>query len=151
MGAKRMIPNSCLNCKKPTSRSRYIYCSNKCQADYKYNEYIRRWQAGELVGLQRLGIVSNHIKRYLREKYDNKCCLCGWSEVNMITGKVPLVADHIDGFWQNNQESNLRLICPNCDSLTATYAALNKGRGRTERVVSNRIKRAREILDNMPG
>ena len=103
------------------------------------------------MGLQRLGIVSNHIKRYLREKYDNKCCLCGWSEVNMITGKVPLVADHIDGFWQNNQESNLRLICPNCDSLTATYAALNKGRGRTERVVSNRIKRAREILDNMPG
>jgi Zn finger protein HypA/HybF involved in hydrogenase expression len=30
-------------------------------------------------------------------------------------------------------EENLILLCPNCHSLTATYGALNKGRGRTLR------------------
>ena len=65
---------------------------------------------------QGLGIVSGYIKRYLRIKFENKCCLCGWSKVNTKIGYPPLVADHIDGNWRNNVESNLRLICPNCDS-----------------------------------
>ena len=61
---------------------------------------------------------------------------------NPKTGKVPLVADHIDGNWQNNIEENLRLICPNCDSLSPTYAALNKGHGRKHRRPSKRAKDA---------
>ncbi len=102
------------------------------------------------MGLQRLGIVSNHIKRYLRVKYANKCCLCGWAEVNVITGRTPLVADHIDGNWQNNREDNLRLICPNCDAISATYAALNKGNGRKDRVVSKRVHEARLLVGYKP-
>jgi len=83
-----------------------------------------------VLGLIATGVVSAHVKRYLREKFGDKCCLCGWAEINPKTGKVPLVADHIDGRWRNNAEVNLRLLCPNCDSLTPTYAALNKGSGR---------------------
>lgn len=141
----------CVNCGNETARPGYKYCSNKCQADHRYKVYIELWQSGEIHGLQRLGVVSNHIKRYLRAKYRNKCCLCGWAEVNVVTGQVPLVADHIDGDWRNNTEENLRLICPNCDAISATYAALNKGRGRKERVLSKRVKEARILLDNMPG
>jgi hypothetical protein len=89
-----------------------------------------------------MGVVSAHIKRYLRLKFKNKCYLCGWSEVNQTTGIVPLVADHIDGNWRNNTEENLRLVCPNCDALSSTFAGLNKGRGRENRVVSNRAKEA---------
>lgn len=143
--------SSCLYCSKITPRPGYKYCSNKCQASFQYNLYIQRWQSGEIVGLQRLGVVSNHIKRYLREKYSNQCCLCGWAAVNVVTGLVPLVADHIDGDWRNNVESNLRLICPNCDSLTATYASLNRGKGRKERRLSKRVRDARELLDSLPG
>ena len=73
-----------------------------------------------------LGIVSVHIKKYLREKYGNKCVLCSWAQVNIVTEQVPLVADHIDGNWRNNIEDNLRLVCPNCDATSSTYAALNK-------------------------
>src|SRR4030095_7531823 len=137
---------NCLNCKEETPRPGYKYCSNRCQADYQYVMYIQLWLAGEISGLQRLGVVSRHVKRYLREKYNNQCCICGWSQVNVYSGVVPLVADHIDGNWRNNIESNLRLICPNCDSLTATYAGLNKGKGRKGRLLSNRVHEARQLV-----
>ncbi len=143
--------SDCLTCTLPTPRPGYKYCSNKCQAAYQYKIYINQWLGGEVTGLQRLGIVSGHVKRYLREKYNDQCCVCGWAEINVVTGKVPLVADHIDGNWRNNNEGNLRLICPNCDSLTATYAGLNRGKGRKERPLSKRVRDARMLLSDSPG
>lgn len=138
----------CLNCGKETARAGYKYCSNACQFEYQYQSYIRKWRAGEVNGLQSLGLVSAYIKRYLRKKYGNKCCLCGWAKINPRTGQVPLVADHIDGNWRNNIESNLRLLCPNCDSLTSTYAGLNRGNGRKNRVLSKRAKEGRMMVYN---
>ena len=41
-----------------------------------------------------------------------------------------LMMDHIDGNPYFHDESNLRLICPNCNALLPTYKARNKGRGR---------------------
>lgn len=106
------------------------------------------WKDGKVSGLQKIGIVATYIKKYLRIKFGNKCCLCGWSKVNQKTGLVPLVADHIDGNWRNNLESNLRLLCPNCDSLTSTYAGSNRGNGRKQRALSNRAKEARLLADS---
>jgi len=138
--------NLCLVCGKETARSSYKYCSNFCQAEYQYELYIKKWKAGEVLGLRVTGIVSRPIKRYLRKKFINQCCLCGWSEINKTTGIVPLVADHINGDWRDNRENNLRLICPNCDSLSPSYANLNKGRGRKGRVISKRAKTARLLV-----
>ncbi len=53
---------------------------------------------------------------------------------NPVTGKVPLEIDHIDGDSENNKEENLRLICPNCHSLTPSFRNLNKGKGRAWRI-----------------
>lgn len=146
MPMPRKSRNKCLNCVAENSRPTYVYCSNKCQIDYQYTLYIRRWMAGNETGLQRLGVVSRHVKRFLREKYLDKCYLCGWSKINSVTGVVPLVADHIDGDWRNNVETNLRLICPNCDSLSATYAGLNRGNGRQGRKMSKRTLDARLLV-----
>ena len=77
--------------------------------------------------------ISNHIRRYLFEKYDNKCALCGWSMVNPFTNTLPLEVEHKDGNYSNNKEDNLILLCPNCHSLTATYKGANKGNGRKDR------------------
>jgi len=140
----------CLSCDNETPRAGYKYCSNACQQEYQYKVYIKKWKSGEQKGLNTLGLVSPYIKRYLRRKFGNKCCLCGWTKVNTKTGKVPLVADHIDGNWHNNTESNLRLLCPNCDSLTSTYAGLNRGNGRKDRVLSKRAKEGRLLVINMP-
>lgn len=142
--------NKCLNCGKEPKCPGYIYCSNACQQEYQHKSYINRWKVGEINGLQGLGIVSLHVKRYLREKHGDKCCLCGWSKVNPKTGKVPLVADHIDGNWRNNVESNLRLVCPNCDSLLPTYAALNRGNGRENRAISKRAQEGRLLIQSLP-
>lgn len=149
---KPRIP--CPICGKEPYRSDYKYCSNSCQMEYQYRDYIVRWKKGEVHGLQTIGTVKSYIKKYLRRKFQDKCCVCGWSMINPVTGKVPLVADHIDGNWRNNVESNLRLLCPNCDSLTSTYAGLNKGNGRNNRAVSRRAQEGRMFAikkgSNMP-
>jgi len=136
----------CRNCGKGTPRPSYKYCSNACQIEYQYQTYIQKWKKGEVAGLLSIGVVSGHIKRYLRRKFGDKCVLCEWSKINQKTGQVPLVADHIDGNWRNNIESNLRLICPNCDALSPTFAGLNRGNGRKTRIVSKRAKEGRLLI-----
>lgn len=53
----------------------------------------------------------------------NECSSCGlleWS-AQWITKNLSLHLDHIDGNPVNNQLQNLRLLCPNCHSLTETF------------------------------
>lgn len=130
--AKMKKKPSCAFCRKELSSVKKKYCTNTCQGQHRSSIVLEQWKSGKISGLDNtIGVVIPTVKEYLRQKYGNKCCLCGWSEVNPSTGKVPLVADHKDGNWQNNKEENLRLICPNCDSLQPTYGGSNRGKGRT--------------------
>ena len=147
MSNPKKARTKCLRCGGEPARATYKYCSNVCQMEYQHLVYIQKWMGRKVSGLQSIGTVSPHVKRYLRQKFGNRCCVCGWAEKNVKTGKTPLVADHIDGNWRNNDEKNLRLLCPNCDSLTPTYAGLNRGNGRKHRALSNRVKEARSLLE----
>ena len=104
-----------------------------CYAENNYKEYIERWKNGEESGMRGEDGISLNIRRYIFDKYKNECCECGWNKVNKTTGKIPLQIDHIDGNYKNNKEDNLRLLCPNCHSLTDTYGILNRGKGREYR------------------
>lgn len=125
----------CLCCGKEfahNSSSENKYCSNDCQTKYQYQQYIKRWKSGEEDGLKGEYNISRHLKRYLFEKNDCKCEMCGWGETNKFTGNIPLEVHHKDGDYTNNKEENLQLLCPNCHSLTETFKSHNKN-GRKER------------------
>ena len=77
---------------------------------------------------------SRTSKSYLIKLHGAKCMECGWDKINPYTNKVPIELKHIDGNSENNELSNLKLLCPNCHSLTPTYKALNKGNGRHKRM-----------------
>jgi hypothetical protein len=60
-----------------------------------------------------------------------RCALCG---LDAWRGR-PLVLqlDHINGDRRDNRLENLRLLCPNCHSQTATFAGRNVGNGYSPR------------------
>lgn len=54
-----------------------------------------------------------------------ECELCGLKPNDWKIGKVGMILDHIDGVHSNNELSNLRIICPNCDSTLPTFKSRN--------------------------
>lgn len=124
----------CKNCGKDITYQKggkKIYCSNKCQQEYIYKEWIRKYKEDNSIAKNtRWGKIPSPLREYIFNKFNHKCCKCGWSEVNEFTNTIPLEIDHIDGNSENNSEDNLQLLCPNCHSLTSTYRGANRGFGR---------------------
>lgn len=117
---------TCVNCGKifyPAKNVTGKYCSNKCQMEYqsklKYLNYLQQPEKYE--GQSNMAWVKKHI---LKDQ-NNKCAICGckntWNDKPLI-----FILDHIDGHANNNIRSNLRLVCPNCDSQLDTYKRRNK-------------------------
>jgi hypothetical protein len=110
------------------------FCSNVCYNNYKKNSKIKQWLNGEISGMKKGARLIASVREYLIDRADHKCELCGWCEINSITGKSPLEINHVDGDATNNRPENLQVVCPNCHSLTPTWKALNKGNGNKERL-----------------
>jgi hypothetical protein len=114
---------SCLQCSEKIYKGRK-YCSNVCANKHHKEEFFNKIENGDVT------LNEKHYKDYLKGKYGNKCMECEWNKINPITGNVPIQLEHMDGNSDNNSLDNLKLLCPNCHSLTPTYGALNKGNGR---------------------
>lgn len=124
----------CINCGKELTAIKntyHKYCSNTCQHQYERNQWIEKYkQDNSIAKSTKWGQIPVILRYYIFNKFENKCCECGWSKINPHTNTLPLEIDHIDGNSENNSEENLRLLCPNCHSLTATYRGANRGNGR---------------------
>lgn len=144
----------CLSCNNSFNaqgkgRSKHKFCSKSCSAKYNNAKYPKRqkiikksrqdkdlellnsWKQGIIDGGTSYGYVRSFIRRYLFEKYKNKCSVCYFEGYNIKTKNSILQIDHIDGNALNNEEKNLRLLCPNCHAMTPTYGALNKNSARS--------------------
>ena len=126
-GLLRTEPLKNCHCGNTVPRYGAGACSRRCAHDQKYLEYIAKWKDGEEKGYIAVYFrITNAVRRFIKEKYNNACAKCGWKEINPATGTVPVQIDHIDGDVGNCKEENLILLCPNCHSLTPTFGRLNK-------------------------
>ena len=65
--------------------------------------------------------------RLIKERIlEHKCSSCSLD--NWLNKPIPLELEHKDGNHENNQLSNLCLLCPNCRAQTSTYRGKNKKR-----------------------
>lgn len=72
---------------------------------------------------------STIMGRYFKKRQSEntlRCDICGLTE--WMGQRAPLVVDHIDGVNSNDQLSNLRLLCRNCDGQQPTFAGRNIGK-----------------------
>lgn len=124
---KRKARNKCAYCGKdipPTVRRQNKFCSSACSALNVFDKKDKEYRDGKIK-------EPSTLKRHFLAHNDYKCVICGISSWN--NKALVLVLDHIDGNPENNHPSNLRLVCPNCDSQLATYKCRNRGRGRAYR------------------
>ena len=135
----RQSKGRCKQCGVEQPRRQSQYCSSACKAQHCHENYIIEWKSGRRNGLNGAYGISQHIVKYLRNKYNNQCANCGWNSVNPFTGKIPQEVEHIDGDYTNNEEDNLTLLCPNCHSLTSTYKGANRGHGRKARAKYSKL------------
>lgn len=117
----------CLNgCGNRVKRSVAVYCSNNCQQRHREQEIYNQWKLGEHVE------CSHRTCRSVLINFEGRrCSVCNKDEWN--GSEIPIELDHIDGNYENNSYSNLRLICPNCHAQTDTYKGKNSGKGRAYR------------------
>lgn len=67
--------------------------------------------------------------RLLKENiFEHKCSKCNLNE--WLNKPIPLELHHKDGNNENNNLSNLELLCPNCHALTDTYRGKNQERSK---------------------
>jgi predicted nucleic acid-binding Zn ribbon protein len=117
--------NTCANCGKPIKK-RQIFCSHECCNEYrkqeKYKYYIEH--QNEFTGKE---IRYDWLKPHILKEQNNCCAICGSEPIH--NGKeLHFILDHIDGDATNNTRSNLRLVCPNCDSQLDTFKSRNIGK-----------------------
>ena len=65
-------------------------------------------------------------KRLFESGIEKRCNKCGITEWNKL--EAPLELHHKDGNRQNNNKSNLEILCSNCHAQTDTYCRRKKYR-----------------------
>jgi hypothetical protein len=154
-------PRICKNCPNPIPYNVHRvqkFCSRRCAAIYnnalRSNKHPKHYcnKCGKLLNCRTMGnhcikcasivktesriangeiIGANTIRKYLIKIRGKKCEEC---KLEMWYGApIPLDNHHINGDYKDNRIENLKLLCPNCHSITKNYKGKNRGNGRPNR------------------
>lgn len=148
----------CKECgKEITDKPNNIFCNRKCAAIYNNKKRIKKYYCkvcGKIINKPRnrknvicfscfqiekksLSIekFNNHkklssktIRKIIIEERGYRCEKCGLE--SWLNKVIPLDIHHIDGNYNNNNRSNIILLCKNCHALTENYGSKNNGKGR---------------------
>ena len=121
----RIETKSCPKCKSIFDGHRdKIFCTRKCRRMFETEEKIQN------------GVItyrSKHaMRRYLKDLRGHRCEDCGnttWDEV-----EIPLDMHHIDGNVTNMALENLKLLCPNCHTMTINYKSKNRNKNTNRKI-----------------
>lgn len=122
---KRSRSKSCKICNNLILSDRTYCDSHKDSRSRK----ISQWKSGTWSGGSERKL-SETIRKYMLEKHNYSCEICGFNEKHPDDGASILEIDHINGIGSDHREENLKVLCPNHHALTSTYRARNRGNGR---------------------
>lgn len=108
-----------------------IYCSLSCMGKHSSKKIVDSWLAGDDPGWTGKAVqLKPAIRMFVLEMSGYACTECGWDKRHPVDDKPLVEVDHIDGDAFNCDPGNLRVLCPNCHSMTPTYRARNKNSAR---------------------
>ena len=126
-GTTRVALATCQNCGKEFkvyAGSTGKFCCTECHKQFIHKEHYKDFLEHP-EKYNRANYQPKAFKVDILKEQGNVCAICGmkpeWNNKELV-----FILDHIDGHASHNYRSNLRMICPNCDSQLDTYKSKNK-------------------------
>lgn len=120
-------------------------CSKECWTKFRETKYIEDWKNGKNNGCDVRKRLSPIVRRYIFQKYNNKCAICNCDLINDYTKLSILQIHHIDGNTDNSKEENLVLLCPNHHAMTENFGSRNQNSRRAYRREEYRRKEEEKL------
>ena len=98
----------------------FKYQGGTKQKSYSFEEIFKENSTYTNLGRIKEKILDNNLMEY-------KCAICG-NEGIWLNQPLTLQLDHIDGNHTNHSLENLRFLCPNCHTQTATYGSKSRAK-----------------------